>query len=792
MKLLLFSLLACASVVHAQEFAETPITRATRVPETALPPPVVPDASRFNDFFEPLRTDRAAISPDGRFLAFSIREDDKLYVVTADLDHPDAARAKVVVADDATSTPAQIAHQFEKTPARILWMAWATPERLVIQTNRSTDTAVGMPPRWLSVSGVVLGFDVDGKNAGVLVSPKDLGDSQLDLPKSPLVERFAIDRADRSFEQRVNTPDRPMETDTSGGKFGNDVTADTANLATPEEAAANIVSERPGAVPRTLRVLRLDPERAGAVHLLATGTGSSRSLQLFSADASTGKLRLIASDQVREDRDFLLDQQGLLRITIPNSVLGKFPLRYDYLGRKAGGAGKPLAQTMGAGEFSISPENFFGERELPLGFDPTGDVLFYASNRGRDTFAVYSRNLSTGQTGKVAFENLHFDLIGAPTDAFPPDTLVFDPHTQELAGIRYEAAMRTTAWLRPEWRDAQATLEKLLPGLAVDIVDWDTSGRRFIVATQGPADGGAFFVYDREKSKLSQFARRAPWLDAKRTFATVPFYFARPDGALITGLVTVPTTPRLKPYPMVIVCPDVPWQRVSSNFRTEIHALADMGFAVVQINGRGAWGLGIKHRDALKAGYDLVQIDDILRTIDELEKRFQVNRDRVALFGRGHGGFIALRALQDHPERFRCAVAMDAPIDLQSWLREQYWNEGAAFPQLVRGAFGDAARLDAAPLRRHPEQIKKPVLLLSFPGREGELRRGQYLAARAFAAAAEKNAEVDFADLPTDYTRGLPRARAGTFAKVEEFLNLHIYSYKVKPGEVREVKASAK
>jgi pimeloyl-ACP methyl ester carboxylesterase len=792
MKSLLFALLALASAAQAQEFAETPITRANRVPETALPPPVVPDAERFNNFFEPLRTDQAALSPDGRFLAFSIREDDKLYVVTADLDHPDAARANVLVADDESSTPAQIAHQYEKTPARILWMAWVTPTRLVLQTNRVTDTAVGSPPRWISTSGVVLAFDVDGRNAGVLVSPKDLADSQFELPKLPLVDRFTIDRRDRSFEQRVNSPDRPADTDTSGGKFGNDLLAAAAPTAVAEDAAANLASDRPGFAPRSLRVIRRDPTRAGAFHLLATGSGNSRSLQLFSVDSHSGKLQQLASDRVREERDFLLDQQGLMRITVPNSIYGKFPLRYDYLGRKAEGAGRPLAEAVGSGEFTISPENYFGERELPLGFDTTGDVLFYATNRGRNTFAIHSRNLTTGQSGQIKFENPNFDLIGAPADAFPPDTLVFDPHTQELAGVRFDSAMRTTAWLRPEWRETQLQLEKLLPGTAVDIVDWDTTGRRFIVATQGPADAGAFYVYDREKSKLSQFARRAPWLDAKNTFATLPFFFNRTDGTRITGLVTVPTTPRVKPYPMVIVCPDTPWQRVSSSFRTEIHALASMGFAVVQINGRGAWGLGLQHRAALKSGYDLVQIDDILTTIGELEARFQVNPNRVALFGRGHGGFIALRALQDHPQRFRCAVAIDAPIDLRDWLREQYWSEGAALPQLVRSAFGDDARLDAAPLKRHPEKIKKPALLLSFPGREGEERRPQYLATRAFVAAANNHAEVEFANLSTDYARGLPRARAGSFAKVEEFLNLHIYSYQVKPGEIREVKEPAK
>lgn len=789
--LLLFS--AALTLTRAQEFAPTGITNANRVPETALPPPVVPDAARFNDYFEPLRTEHAAISPDGRYLAFSIREDSKLYVVTADLNQPDAARAKILVADDATSTPAQIAHQFEPTPARILWMSWATPTRLVIQTNRVTDTAIGFPPRWISASGALFGLDFDGRNAGQLVGPRDLAESQLSLPKSTLVDRFTVQRHDTSFEQRVNTPDRPAATDTSGGKFGNDLSPTTnPEVNSAPDAAASTLTERPGKEPRSLRTLRRDPLHPDAVHLLATGAGETRSLQLFSVDSTTGKLTAVNSDRVRADQDFLLDQQGFMRLTIPNSMLSKFPFRYDYLGAKAEGAGKPLAAALGFGEFAISPRNYFGERELPLGFDSTGDVLFYASNRGRNTFAVYGRHLSNGQPANVAFESPHFDLIGAPADAFPPDTLVFDPHTQEFAGIRYDAAMRTTAWLKPEWREVQATLEKKFPGHAVDILDWDAAGRRFIVATQSPADAGAFYVFDRERSQLSQFARRAPWLDAQHTFATIPWRYDRADGTPITGLVTVPTSARIKPFPLVIVCPDVPWQHVSSNFRTEIQALTDMGFAVVQFNGRGAWGLGVKHRDALRAGYDLVQVDDILTTIDELEKRFQVNPKRVALFGRGHGGFIALRALQDHPERFRCAVALDAPIDLAGWIREQYWTEGAAFPQLVRGAFGDEARLAAAPLKSHPEKIKKPILVLSYPGREGELRRGQYLAARAFAAAAEKNSDVTFGDLPTDYARGLPRARAGSFSKVEEFLNLHVYSYNVKPGDIREVKEPAK
>lgn len=786
-RLLVIALLLASTRV----FAQTPAAPAAPArAEVVLPPPAVPDAARFNKFFAPHRTQTAAISPDGRYLAFSLRDSGKLYVLTVEIDHPEKPLAKVLVADDETSTGMMVAFQAEPTPAQIRWMRWATPTRVVVETNRTTD----LPgENWRSLTGVVLAFDFDGQNAQVLVSPKDLPEPETVAVGAAQLDRFALRRNNREFEQRINSVDRPMSSDTSGGKFGNETLTVDTTLNPPPPADVVIPSVRPGTEPSSLRVVRVVPEKPGLVEVLATGPGrsnASHSIRLFTVDVQSREFKLVGSDSASDERDFLLDQQGAMRISIPNAVPPGFPHHYEYLSRSALAMRSKLATVfpqLGADAFSISPDNYFAERELPLGFDRDGKTLYYASNRGRDTYAVYSYDVEAKRAGKVAFENPNFDLIAAPQDAFPPDTLVFDPYTAELAGIRYDHLMRTAAWLRPELHETQAVLERRLPGLAIDIVDWDRSARRFIVATQGPANAGAFYVFDREKAKLMEFARRAPWFDESHTFATLPFSFQRPDGSTITGLITVPTTPRIKPFPMVLVCPDVPWQRVQSDFRPEIHALTDMGFAVVQLNARGAWGHGRRLRAALTAGYDTAQVEDLVMSITELEKRFNVNRDRVALFGRSHGGFVALRALQEHPDKFRCAIAIDAPVNLKNWLEESLWTEGSAFEQLVRNAFGDAAHLAATPLVKHPDLLRRPLLLMSYPGPENGARLGTYLEARSFAAAAERTAEVTFRDLPSDYRRGLPAARAAAFAQVEEFLNLHIYSYRATPGEVRQV-----
>jgi dipeptidyl aminopeptidase/acylaminoacyl peptidase len=213
-----------------------------------------------------------------------------------------------------------------------------------------------------------------------------------------------------------------------------------------------------------------------------------------------------------------------------------------------------------------------------------------------------------------------------------------------------------------------------------------------------------------------------------------------------------------------------------------------MGFAVVQLNGRGAWGLGLKQRQSLTAGYDLVQVEDIVTTVTRLEEVFHVNLKRVALVGRGHGGFIALRAMQEHPDKFRCAIALEAPVNLASWLEEQRWSENAIEPFLTRGWLGDKGRLEARPLVSRPEAVTKPVMLLNYPGADGEVRHATFVAARNFAGSVQsRGGSAEFGVLHHDYMRGLPDARAEVFGRMEEFLNLNLYDFKVKLPELKVV-----
>jgi pimeloyl-ACP methyl ester carboxylesterase len=768
-------LLSIVSAALAQEPPVPSAAEAAAPTEQILRPP---EPGRFKRLFQPFRTDRAALSPDGRYLAYSLRDGDAVSVAVIEIAHPEKMTALVRVVDDESATPIVAREQREKTPARINWLGWATPTRVVVETNQIFATMGSGDTGWQSWPGTVYAFDVDGGNARRLANGRDVPETIMDVRDADGRDPFST-RRETSWKFLPSEPDG--STQASGPLAG--------EAEDPEAAPA---SAYPISVnsPRSLRVLGLDPARSGAVTLVASGalrSNGTRMLGCFSLDATTGKLTNLVDQMIDDEATPRIDRQGHIRLSLPNTTRVSFPLSYRHHRAEGRGSVKSLDEVTGLKGFSVAPDNYFGERAIPVGFDTDPSILYYASNLGRETYGIYSINVSTGQRGTLAIESPAYDLIGPPGAGFPGlDTLVFDRFDMKLAGVRYAATFRTTAWVRPELHALQGRLEKLFPGRSVELIDWDQTGERVLFCTEGPADPGAFYVYHRSQNKLMEFVRRAPWIEANLTHATLPFAYTRDAGARISGLVTVPRQPRIKPTPVVIICPDVPWQQVRSDFQTEVQALADMGFVVVQFNGRGAWGLGLRQRQAITAGYDLVQIDDLVTTLAVLEKAFAVNPRRVALLGRGHGAFIALRALQEHPEKFRCAIAFDPPIDLGGWLKTQHWSELDVEPQLTRAWLGDAARLKAQPLASAPEKITKPVLLFSYPGPAGAPRNYTYAGARSFASSVRRhggNAVVE--DLHSDYLQGLPAARAEVFDRIEEFLNINVYDFNVK---IRDIK----
>jgi dipeptidyl aminopeptidase/acylaminoacyl peptidase len=204
-----------------------------------------------------------------------------------------------------------------------------------------------------------------------------------------------------------------------------------------------------------------------------------------------------------------------------------------------------------------------------------------------------------------------------------------------------------------------------------------------------------------------------------------------------------------------------------------------------------------------------VPVEDALAVIEWVASHHGIDRRRIAAVGRGFGGYLALRALQLQPEAFRCAVAIEAPLNPNRWLEPPIEevsfgpDQSAAdrgpgampfrppppinFLKEAQRAFLARAKQPAHEISvlRSAERLTKPVMLVVDPGRD------QTLVAQAMdlrSRLKRTGNPAEYVEVGSGYAENIPAARARLFRQIEEFFNLNLYDYKVKVGPTKEVK----
>lgn len=530
---------------------------------------------------------------------------------------------------------------------------------------------------------------------------------------------------------------------------------------------------------------------------------------LFSIDVSTGKMKSLVEDL--DDGRFFYDQKGNARLIYTHPRLSHTrTFRYH----SGGSWGRWLnASEAWAGPnakyFTVTVENYYGERAIPLGFDANPDILYYASNVGRDTYGIYAYDLARKQPTDLALEHPHVDLVGLePGDA--SSALVFDESRGHLAGVRAVGLAPFALWVDPELAQVQADVDRKFPRRTVELLQWDDARQRFLLRVTGGVEPGRYHVYQRSENVLVEVLRRAPWLRNSDLHAGASFEFDTAGGLHFTGHLTFPRKPRLNPPPLLIDFSDGLMGRPLPGFDPDAQALAEMGFIVARINHRGGSGFGLKHRNALHAGIDRVPIDDALAALDWIARHHPVDRRRIATIGRGLGGYLALRALQLEPNAFRCGVAIEAPLDPRAWLEPPLEDMGPGpsespvegdvtagrtirpprpvnFLQEAQRTFlsrGQQLRSERSVVRT-ADQLTKPVMLVVDPLRDpmidaqnSELR----------SKLRRLGRPPEYVEVGSGFGESIPSARAKLFREIEEFFNLNLYDYNVKVGPTKVVK----
>lgn len=354
--------------------------------------------------------------------------------------------------------------------------------------------------------------------------------------------------------------------------------------------------------------------------------------------------------------------------------------------------------------FKAIIRNNFKNSVKPIAFTGEKKYFYALSNVGRDKLAFVEINAEDGKEKRVIFASDSADI----------QRVDYSKNKRRLELAAWDDAKPHKHFLNKDIEALYNGLAQQLSGNEINIVERDSAEDKFIVTTYTDRSRGAVYLYEKPINKLTKLADNSD-INPDDLCAKTPIKYAASDGIVINGYLTFPKCDKKTNLPVVVVPHDGPFgTRDTWGYSSEVQFFANRGFAVLQINYRGSSGYG---KDFYSAGFKeaggKIQ-QDITDGVNWLISKKIADPKKIAIYGRGFGGFSALYGISFHPKLYNCAVVQNGLINFFTYVK----TAPAFYKPILQKMYatiGDPEK-DADLLRAispvfHPDKPKVPLLI---------------------------------------------------------------------------------
>lgn len=408
----------------------------------------------------------------------------------------------------------------------------------------------------------------------------------------------------------------------------------------------------------------------------------------------------------------------------------------------------------------------------PIEFDATGRIAYFVSSVDRDTAALLSIDLETGESALLA-DNTRADV----------GRVMIHPtrKTVQAVGFNYE---------RQEWRLLDRSLERDWQQLRrLDDGDFAVTSRshddsRWIVAYTDDQAPVRYYLYEPATREAKFLCSDRPALEGLPLAEMRPVVIEARDGKKLVSYYTLPVgadsdgdgAPE-QPLPMMLLVHGGPWGRDSWGYNPMHQWLANRGYAVLSVNFRGSTGFGKAFISAGDMEWAAAMHDDLIDGVQWAIERGVADESRIGIMGGSYGGYATLVGLTFTPDTFACGVDIVGPSNLVTLLNTvpPYWR---ALAQTFRTRVGDvnteegrAFLMERSPISR-VDAIMKP-LLIGQGANDPRVKQAE--SDQIVEAMQEKNIPVTYVLFP-DEGHGFrrPENMMAFMAVTETFLAVHL------------------
>jgi len=305
----------------------------------------------------------------------------------------------------------------------------------------------------------------------------------------------------------------------------------------------------------------------------------------------------------------------------------------------------------------------------PIEMNKDGSVIYMTDSRGRNTAALYSLDLESGEK----------ELIADDERADVDDVLIHPTSKTPLAvAFNYE---------RKQWRILDGSIAKDLGYLRtvsdgdVEVVSWTQDLAYWIVAftlDNGPV---RYYLHDHKATHARFLFTNRSALEGVKLSRMHPVVIPARDGMDLVSYYTLPpeyedeTRPE-HPLPMILFVHGGPWGRDNWGYNPFHQFMANRGYAVLSVNFRASTGFGKGFINSGNLEWGAKMHDDLIDGVDWAIREGIADPERVAIMGGSYGGYATLVGVTFTPEKFACGVDIVGPSNLITLINSvpPYWQ----------------------------------------------------------------------------------------------------------------------
>ena len=304
-----------------------------------------------------------------------------------------------------------------------------------------------------------------------------------------------------------------------------------------------------------------------------------------------------------------------------------------------------------------------GASSGPVRFTRDGSAMYCVDAIGANAGRLVSVSLNDGSMTVIA-EHPRYDVSMA----------WLDPHTHDVQAVFFAGPRSEIRILDPRIEGDIEALRGLDDG-DFNLASRDTGDAVWIVSYTKDDGPVSYYAYDRGSRKGTFLFDDKPALREYELARMEPVSITARDELELPGYLTLPPRSKRSNLPLVILVHGEPWGRYHWGFNAEVQALANRGYACLQVNHRGSAGYGKDFMNAGNREWGGAITGDIVDAARWAIDRRIADPKRIGVFGYGFGGYTVLSALAAEPDLFRCGVEVSGIMDLRAWLENppSYW-----------------------------------------------------------------------------------------------------------------------